>query len=732
MGVIGNLMFAVGFKVADSALSKADKQVGEMQSKWMGIGVAAAAVGAAIVGVGAASMSAASNMQGAMSSIQGATGQTAQQMEATKAIATDLYNQNFGQNWDDLGNAIKTTAQITQQQGDELKTTTKNALLLRDTFGFEVTESVKTSDTMMKQFGITSTEAMNLLADGAQKGLDKSGELMDTANEYSNQFKSLGFTANEMFDTLAAGSENGAFNLDKVGDAVKEFNIRAKDGSKTTTEAFQMLGLDADKMAKTFAAGGPQAKQAFQQVLQMIGSIEDPVQRNTVGVALMGSQFEDLEARTITAMGTATQQFDMTKNKMDELNQIKFDKPGEALAMFGRQMETGLLVPLGEKLMPYFNQFGQWLVDNQPTIQAVGAAIGDGLGKAIDGLVTSLGFIINNIDIIGPAIIGVAGVILYTMVPSMVAAATAGWAMIAPWLPIIAVALLVGLAIAGIILIFKNWGAIATWLGEVWTGFKTWVMSIFNSVVEFFVAWGVTIMAVLLGAVAWVIAAIATKWEEIKTTTVNIFTGIWNWLTNTWNNIVNSVSSAATSIWNKIKGVWDQITGFLGGINLFDIGKNIIEGMVNGIGSMANAVVDKVKEIGNSITDKVKSILGIHSPSRVMMELGFYTGEGLALGLDNTQSRVGQASSDLSDEIVSGQGTGNLQQATAATLPPARAAQGGDGTLRIEVVFKSEGVSGTALDGGLPPESVRQIEEAVAGIIEKTGRRSGLSTGGTF
>ncbi|ELK38882.1 minor tail protein, partial [Brevibacillus agri BAB-2500] len=129
--------------------------------------------------------------------------------------------------------------------------TTRNALLLRDAFGFEINESVKGADTMMKQFGITSDQAFSLIAQGAQKGLDKSGDLLDTANEYSNQFKSLGFTATEMFDTLAAGSQNGAFNLDKVGDAVKEFNIRSKDGSKTTIQAFEMLGLNADKMMHT-------------------------------------------------------------------------------------------------------------------------------------------------------------------------------------------------------------------------------------------------------------------------------------------------------------------------------------------------------------------------------------------------------------------------------------------------------------------------------------------------
>ncbi|KAF9139090.1 hypothetical protein BGX30_008389 [Mortierella sp. GBA39] len=434
-GIIGNLMFAVGFKIGDSALRKAEKQVGVLQNKVVAFGAAA---GVAMAGFAVAATAAAANFETSMSQIQMATGATNEQMEATKAIATDLYNQNFGESWDDLGQALTTTMQITGQQGEALKQTTRDALLLRDAFGFEVTESVKTSDTMMKQFGITSDQAMSLLAQGVQNGLDKSGDLMDTANEYANQFKSLGFSADEMFDTLAAGSQNGAFNLDKV------------DGSKTSIQAFQMLGLNADQMMHTFAAGGPQAKQAFQQIMQMIGDIEDPVQRNTIGVALMGSQFEDLEATTITAMGTVQSQFDMTKDKMGELNQIKFNTPGEAAARIGRQLQTNLLIPVGEKLLPYLTQFSEWLEKSGPQLQKFGGALVDGLANGISAVSDG---------------------------------AAAAWAFMAPWLPWIALAVLIGAAIAGIIMVFKNWGAVSTWLIGVWNGFKAWVVNIFNSIV---------------------------------------------------------------------------------------------------------------------------------------------------------------------------------------------------------------------------------------------------------
>lgn len=214
MGVISNLMFAVGFRVSDRGLQDADNQVENLKASVIGLGVAA---GAALAGFGIAAVHSASQFEQAMSQVKMATNSTNEQMIATREIAKDLYTQNFGEDWADLGNAITIVQQVTSQTGNQLKETTKNALLLRDAFQFEVNESVKTADTMMKNFGITSEQAYNLLAQGAQKGLDKSGDLLDTANEYSGYFSKLGFSANDMFNIFSSGLEAGAFNLDKVG-----------------------------------------------------------------------------------------------------------------------------------------------------------------------------------------------------------------------------------------------------------------------------------------------------------------------------------------------------------------------------------------------------------------------------------------------------------------------------------------------------------------------------------
>lgn len=725
MGIISNLMYAVGFKISDRGLRETEDKVDKLKAGVIGFGLAA---GAALAGFGVAAIHAASEFEKAMSSVQGATGQTTEQMQDTREIAKNLYSANFGENWDDLGQAISTVKQITGETGAALEATTKDALLLRDAFGFEVNESIRTADTMMQKFGINSQQAFSLLAQGAQKGLDKSGELLDSANEYAPQFAALGFTANEMFDTFSAGLESGAFNLDKVGDAVKEFNLRAKDGSQTTSDAFKMLGLDVDAMMQTFATGGPKAKAAFTQITRMISDVADPVAQNTIAVNLFGSQFEDLQKDVIFAMGTAQNQFDMTKQSMDEINKIKFDTPGQAFAMFGRQLETGILIPVGEKLLPYLTRFGQWMASHKPEIESFGAALGSTLGTAIDIVAGGLSFLAHNADVIIPALVAFAAVILYSLGPAMWAwvtvqwaAAVAGWAAIAPWLPIIGIALAVGAAVAGLILIFKNWGSIAPWLVDKWNWFKDATAAAFHAIGSFLAEYWPYALALITGPLAPLVMLVIYFWDDIQNFTVNCFTAISDFLSGIWDAIVADVTGQATSLWSAVTGMWDSVVSFFKSFSLFDIGKNIIQGLIDGVLNMKDMAVNTIKDIASGITDGIKGFLGIHSPSRVMMEVGYWTGEGLAQGIDSTGDTVSQASVGLAEQVI------DPHDAPAASLPPATVSGGGGSNQRMQMqidfnlnINASGNVSAEVM-GEIEPTLKEMLQEVVESALRRLG-----------
>jgi tape measure domain len=76
--------------------------------------------------------------------------------------------------------------------------------------------------------------------------------------------------------------------------------------------------------------------------------------------------------------------------------------------------------------------------------------------------------------------------------------------------------------------------------------------------------------------------------------------------TNIFRNLLNAIRNNMNNVRTAIVNIWNRIISFLKGINLENIGKDIIRGLINGIGSMASAVVDKVKSIGNSIKNGFK------------------------------------------------------------------------------------------------------------------------------
>ncbi|MCR8635744.1 phage tail tape measure protein [Paenibacillus radicis (ex Xue et al. 2023)] len=347
-------------KAASSQLGNVGKAAGAAALSLAAVGAAALAA------FGVASVTAADDFNKSMNKLQAQTGASNEEMAAFKETAKELYNANLGESLDDVAKAMAEVKKTTGTTGEGLNGLTKNALILRDTFDYDVKDSVKAADSLMKQFGISGDQAFTLIAQGAQNGADRSGELLDSLNEYAPQFNALGFSADQFTNVLIDGAKNGAFQIDKVGDAVKEFNIRAKDGSKGTTEAFQALGLNADKTGKQFAAGGETAQKAFQTVLTAMKNLDDPMELNRIGVQLFGTQFEDLEAKSVLALGNIGTTANSTGDTLKKINDIKYSSFGEAITGIGRQLETGILIPVGEKVLPILNEFANWLSGNMP------------------------------------------------------------------------------------------------------------------------------------------------------------------------------------------------------------------------------------------------------------------------------------------------------------------------------------------------------------------------------
>ena len=66
-----------------------------------------------------------------------------------------------------------------------------------------------------------------------------------------------------------------------------------------------------------------------------------------------------------------------------------------------------------------------------------------------------------------------------------------------------------------------------------------------------------------------------------------------------------------------------------------DVGKNIIQGLANGIRSGISGVANAIRDAAVGAVNAAKNSLDIHSPSRVMRDqIGRYIPEGIAVGIE--------------------------------------------------------------------------------------------------
>lgn len=471
-----------------------------MTESFQNVGMGLTAAGAVLaVGLGAA-MSVTMQFEESQNKLQTSLGITAEEAEHLASVAKDVWKEGFGE---DLNQVVESVGKVRAVLGEltdqELREFTEGALTIQETWGYEMDQVNKTVAVMTKNFdNLSNTQALDIITVGLQEGGDYAQDLLDTLWEYSPQFATMGFSAEQFMQVLIAGAEAGAFNMDKLGDAVKEFHLRSVDGSKATAEGFFILGLDAEYMATQMSKGGESANQAFMATLAALTSIEDPLARNTAGVALFGTQWEDVRENAILAM-------------QDGMNStIEFDgaiqAAGENLKQgFGPQMEKlsrsigDFGIAIGDTLAPALGVIAGFLTKIMESFNALpepikqGIAIFLALSAAVLLIVGPILMLIGFIPSIAAGFATLAGVV-----------GPLGGAFGAMWLAITGPVGLVVAAIAAVIaigyLLYKNWDDIKERLSEIWESIKEKASVIWDSIIEYYTK---TVPNALMALVDW-------------------------------------------------------------------------------------------------------------------------------------------------------------------------------------------------------------------------------------
>jgi len=187
--------------------------------------------------------------------------------------------------------------------------------------------------------------------------------------------------------------------------------------------------------------------------------------------------------------------------------------------------------------------------------------------------------------------------------------------------------------------VINIWNLIKTTASTVWNAIKTTVVNLVTGMVNLVKNWFENLKTGVTNIMTNTKTAISNKWEEIKTSAAQIVSNMISDLISKWEEL-------KTKTLEKIKQVKDNVINPLKEIDLLQVGKDVIQGFIDGIKSKVSAVADAAKDAADAVTGKIKSILNIHSPSRVTKGFGVNTIEGFILGLEQTKEDLKRSVED--------------------------------------------------------------------------------------
>lgn len=664
----------------------------------------------------------------ALNMLQVKTGLSTEEVAKFKDEMNDLYKSNRGESLEDIANVFATITQNSKETDpSKIKELANNAIVLRDTFDFDIPESMRAVNMLMDQFGLTGEEAFNLIVQGAQNGLNKNDDLLDTINEYSVHYANLGYSSEEFFNSLANGTAAGTFSVDKLGDAMKEFGIKAKEGGDDTVSAWRHLGLvqadnserieettermseqkekiaDLEKKLKyayieqgnfnektdelkkmkmadniaeweselsdlqnglslnekglkdmmsaggdtkytvselmsAFNEGGDKAKEATQDVMNALFALDDETERNALGVQLFGTMWEDLQADGVKALSNIDGEFNKTSETMKEVNDIAYDDAGASLTELGRTIETEIIQPFVNKVVPPIKDFIDWLIQNIPIVE--GAVVG--LGTAM-------------------ATMFVAKKILAVVEAWKAYKLATEGATVAQWLltaaqnanpMMLLISLIAGLVAAFVLLWNKSDEFRNFWIG-LWENIKTITSEVVTAIGEFFSNLWENIKEIYATISEW----FSEKFTLVKDAIISVITPIVEFFSGVWKKIKEFFSPAVewfkalfSSVWQTIKDIWDNIVGFLEGC--WELIKLVFKPVAEWFKEKFSKAWSGIKEIFSAVkgwfTDRWNEIKTVFSP------VANYFSEKFTDGWNETKdafSKAGSFFSNLWEEI---------------------------------------------------------------------------------
>lgn len=520
----------------------------------------------------------------------------------------------------------------------------------------------------------------------------------------------------EAFQKLAYAGRMSGVETEKLSASLVKFDrmvAEATGGNKTYMQTFEDLGIKI----KDSAGNLRQPNEIFEDVADIFHNTEDGIGKTALAVELFGKSGADLIPMLndgkagLKAFYAEAERLGLAlSNEMiakgdafsDQLENI-----GEQVKGVKLQLGAALIPALSaatEKISKVIDKITKWVQENPELAATIGnIAMTTGKWIAILGTaaiaIGSVAFIIlqfrkaframsdavtigisifknikNTFLVVDRAMKG------YTKTQKLATVATRLFNKALKANPILTIISLIIALGAVVYSVIKNWDKIAAWFKKLWDA----IVGIFKAAWEAIKKVWSTVTGWFSNLWGGIKAGAGKAWEGIKNTINKAREGVqkaWGsvkgWFSNLWGNVKSGISNA----WGGIKdwfsnlqpvewmrGAWENVGTFFEnlGPRFYEWGKNLLQGLWNGITSMVDKIVEGMKNIGRRIANGFKSILGINSPSRLFAEYGLNITQGLVVGLDRGGAIVENATEGVAMQATRGI-TQSMQSSTVNT-----------------------------------------------------------------
>lgn len=601
-------------------------------------GVAAvAAVGTATVAIGKTALDAYSNYEqlvggidtlfkassGKMQQYAANAYQTAgvsanRYMEISTSFAAALIS-SLGGNTEaaaDMANtAIMDMSDNANKMGTSLETV-QEAYMSLSRGNYEMLDSLKLG------YGGTKSELERLLSD-AEKFSAAQGKVRDfSVDSYSDIVEAIHIVQDEMGITgttadEAANTISGSVNMAKaawenwltgLGDENADMEVLtdqlvgsvATAGEKIIERAGQIMVTLGQTVADYAPGVGLYLRNALINVLPE--AVQGPMRDAFAGVDKVVGKLESVFN-------------DNLKPAADAADSV-FSAIGSGVKTFGDNVNN-LVLPAIDQLSPAFNDFFGAIQTAQPLLEFIANIIGAGLAAAISVAIKLFAAIT---EVVAFVITGFAQ--LYEDISGFVTGVVQFFTVDLPN------------AINALVQWFAQLpGNIAGFLSTVIANVVAWVANMASNAVSAgsrFVSGIADFLSALPGNIAsWLSGVIST---------------VVGWVSQFARNATSAATQFASNLIDGLASIPDKVTS---------IGSNIIQGLVNGVTGAAGKLIDAVKGAVGDAIEGAKNLLGIHSPSRVFREIGQYTMQGAALGVDDNADLLSKSTDNAMRGMIS-------------------------------------------------------------------------------